>query len=590
MSEFLRVDYLRFILLFIIVALILAFVGLIQEVKLKNRSKINYHNFEIYKKYYQLKINVFYVSTYIVYIIASTIVAMIIVRNSVYGIYALILPVLNVLLFPFIYLQLTRIKLNCDLTSYTMYFQNINRNYYHKLLLSQRLQEVEKTYYKLHNSCFNINNTLKEYFVDFKEIDSLETTLMPIIDIIRNHQLELANFDDSYPNKFNHSLSLYLTTGVHHKLVIEEFTYKANYSLKKLVESIKNAQILAIYNYSLKNIIDKKIININKLITVLLSLNVNLDDKFIIEVLKYISDFPEERKILINDLTKNQLISLNVLCEYINVHDLAWVYEDILINHLDKKDYVKIFSSMIINDAYNSAQKLLGKIDDKKSFYITKTLSRELQNNNTYKLFSLYKKIHSTGNFFNLKAVKYENLAIAIANFFKDYFPRDVDAPLINDIIHKRAFENHKAKIETVYERIQKGYHKLFTTTMNTILIYSKSKCTSLDYINYEKVIIQYAHYRKNLNLNELRILDELLIALILLNEDDKAIINELYQNLYQSNISYSLSNITLSYENRVNVGRKIINNLTNNHLNIFRTVIYSIENDRLVLDKFLNI
>lgn len=590
MSEFLRVDYLRFILLFIIVALILAFVGLIQEVKLKNRSKINYHNFEIYKKYYQLKINVFYVSTYIVYIIASTIVAMIIVRNSVYGIYALILPVLNVLLFPFIYLQLTRIKLNCDLTSYTMYFQNINRNYYHKLLLSQRLQEVEKTYYKLHNSCFNINNTLKEYFVDFKEIDSLETTLMPIIDIIRNHQLELANFDDSYPNKFNHSLSLYLTTGVHHKLVIEEFTYKANYSLKKLVESIKNAQILAIYNYSLKNIIDKKIININKLITVLLSLNVNLDDKFIIEVLKYISDFPEERKILINDLTKNQLISLNVLCEYINVHDLAWVYEDILINHLDKKDYVKIFSSMIINDAYNSAQKLLGKIDDKKSFYITKTLSREFQNNNTYKLFSLYKKIHSTGNFFNLKAVKYENLAIAIANFFKDYFPRDVDAPLINDIIHKRAFENHKAKIETVYERIQKGYHKLFTTTMNTILIYSKSKCTSLDYINYEKVIIQYAHYRKNLNLNELRILDELLIALILLNEDDKAIINELYQNLYQSNISYSLSNITLSYENRVNVGRKIINNLTNNHLNIFRTVIYSIENDRLVLDKFLNI
>src|SRR5690606_21381732 len=104
MSEFLRVDYLRFILLFIIVALILAFFGLIQEVKLKNRSKINYHNFEIYKKYYQLKINVFYVSTYIVYIIASTIVAMIIVRNSVYGIYALILPVLNVLLFPFIYL------------------------------------------------------------------------------------------------------------------------------------------------------------------------------------------------------------------------------------------------------------------------------------------------------------------------------------------------------------------------------------------------------------------------------------------------------------------------------------------------------
>lgn len=591
MEEFLRVGYLQLILLFIILALIFAFVGLYQEVKLKQRVKINYDNYEVLKKYYHLKINIFYLILFIFYVITSSVVAMVIVRDDVYGKYSLVLPLLNILLFPLIYLHLTRIKLNRDLSNYSLYYQLINRNYYNKLLLTQQLQVLLNTYKNLHNDCTKINKIFENYFSVFNGIDNLETTLLPLNDIITTHQDELANFDHSYPNKFNQSLNLYLSTGVHSKLEIKEFIYKSNYSLKKLVDSIKKAQILSIYNFTLKNIIDKNIdstTNLIKIINALISLNVSLDDKFVIEVLNYIENQVDDRKLLLSELIINKLITVEVLCEYVNVKDLDWVYE--VSNYIDTKDYLKIFTSMIKNDAYNSAKRVLSSLDNKLSFNITKALTKVKKDNNTYKLFVLYKKIYTSGNFFNVKAVKYENLAIVLDIFFKEYFPRDIDAPVINEIIQKRTFDINRANIEVIYERIQEGYNKLFVSTMNTLLIYSKSKCTTLSYIDYEKVITQYAHYRKNLNLNELKVLNELLIGLILINEDDESIINELYTVLSQSYISYSLSSLSLTYYNRTNIGKQIINNLTKNRLEILKTIVYRIENDRLVLDRIINL
>ncbi len=592
MITLLKDDVLRIVALLLIFAIILVVIALFQEINLRRRKKINYNNFEKFQKYYQLKINYLYLIGVFGDIIFSTYFAFITVRNPNYALYMITLVVLNLLLFPLIYLQISRNKYNKDLTIFSQYYYIIRKSYEARTVLMHHKQDLEAIYQTLLEESLRVNDKFSSFMKSYQGIPDLLATLKPISEIIKQHQEKLDAFDYGLINKFNQELNSFITTNQHNKWALNVFNYQKNYHEKDIQASITKAQNKLIYEHALTELKQDNLKSVSALMDLILfleSLKVNLREELIIEVLNYIYQHYENRTKILSLLISKGLISVNILETHVNVKDWSWVYEIPLDKIIEVQDAYRVFLSLIRSNAYNSAYNVLTTCDSKYSASIRKAAKLVTEANETHKLFLIFHEVYASNDCFNIKALKYENIAVVLNFFFKDYYPKDKDANKIAEILRNNSYVNNREFINNVYLRIQSGYSKFLNYTMNTLINYRNTNC---DYINYQKLINQYAQYRKNLNIKELKVLDVILNVLILLNETNPKYIGAVFQNFAQIDVLYrgKISVEALYYDNRLKIGNQLLRNLLKYEINTVKKVVNQIENERLVFDKIVNL
>ncbi len=597
MIKFFQNEAFNILLFFIGFALVLVVIGFIREFKLKHRKKINFKKFLKLKKAFELRINKAYLFFNFLFIILSTYYALVIIRNPVYSIYIIIVELLNVMLFIILYLHISSVKYNKDISVYSNYHRIISKSFDNRVQLLEQIKNLKHIYNTLIVECNDLNTDFSKYFNSYTGIDNLLSTLQPIDEVIKSYQEQSNNFDESITYKFDYALKTFLKTGEYNALTINEFKFLDNVSFKKILNSINNEQKQCIFSFSLNKLKENQIVSSEQLMEMILKLNslkISITDEFIIEILNYLHYQAEYKKRILAFLTDQKLISVNVLCNFVHVKDLSWIYDLPLAKIIDKKDALMVFASMINNNATNCAFKILTTFDIKFNSDLKKAVIQEKTENETRKMFAVYSRLLVTDDFVNSKSIKYENLAIILNHYYEDYYPQGNDAEKIREIVKRQTFEENAEYIETSYNHVKDEYKDFFINIVNTLFIYSNSSCVDNEFINYEKILNQFSEYRKNINIKELNILDVFVKTLILINEEEISKINRIYQmldeNVYKA-FKGKLAKRDLHYDKRVYVGKTIIKNLTSNsNIKNFKRVLYRIENSRATLDKVVNI
>ncbi len=595
MIEFINQNTFRILEFFLIYAFCVIIVGYLQEYRLRHRSKITYKKFMKLKKLFQLKIKKIYLFFMVLFILSSIYYSFIIIKDHVDNIFVLVIGLLNVLIFIMIWLHITSLNYNKDISTFSNYYQIIQDNFNNEGLLVEHIKKLEKQNALLLNECDLMNNEFSKFISNFNGIDHLQDTLLPFNNVIRLYQEQSDNFDFDIINKFNEALKAFLV-GLPYDLTIEEYKFIDTVKLQNILDSIAEDQKNCILQFSFNKIKEKQIVSLDQLLNMikkLKTLKISFSDEYTIDILNYSNEQINNKDKLLAFLADEKLISVDILCNYVHVHDLSWVYNVPLSKWIQSSDGLSVFTSIINHNASKCAYKILTSNSNQFNASIKKAVVEDQLDNETKNMFVIFSNILTMDDNFNSTSTKYENMAVVLNVFFGEYDQYNTGAANINNIIQNQTFQENALFIEETYENVKAKYKDLFLSIINTLFIYHDSSCVNVEYIDYDKVLKQYSEYRKNLNINELKTLDLLLKTLILMTEEDVLQVNEVFQMLNQSNtnITDKLSQKELRYDNRRIVGRTNIHYLTTpSNIKTLKRVLNRIENGRLVLDRIVNL
>lgn len=576
------------LLISLIYASVLIMIGFKKEVKLRTRSKINYNRFMKYEKSYDLSISYRYLIFSLVFIVFTTLVSLIFIDDPTFKIYTIIIVLLTIFNFSLLILHITSIKYNKDLSTYSNYYTLIKESFDNREQLENQIKDFDSTYKLLLNQNDSISQDFSKFF-DNNGIGFLNNVLHPLKDVLILYRKQLKNFNFKIIREFERSLAIYLHTGKMKTLLIQKIKIIGTVEFNKILESITDERNKCIYEFSLTNLKEKRIVSsqLLNMVNKLESLNISLSDEIVIEILKFTNNLDNKYQIMDLLATKN-LISIELLSNHVHAHDWAWVYDMSLSRFIDTQNALHVFTSIISYNATNCAYKVLTSLEKQFIPSLKQSVIDVETDNETRQMFVAYSNILSNDTFVN-QSTKFENMAIVLYRYYEDYYTKDSEAIKIKEIIKNQTFLEYGRYIESIYDKVKENYKDLFLSIVNTLFIYNANSNKKVDYINNNLVLNQYLEYRKNLNINEIKILDILLKTLILFNEDDSNMIRKIYPT-FDQNIG-SIVKDSSDFEQRKYVGKTNIKYLTNaNNVKTFKRVINQIENGRLVFDKIVNL
>jgi len=581
---------------FAVYLILLVVIGLIRERKLKKRFKIKFKNFVKFNKFFDLQINKVYIGLSILFLVGSTIFSFILIENPQYSFYTLLIGLGDVLLFLFMLLHISSVKYNKDLSIFHRNYEVIHGNFTNKKLLEDEINRLNLICKTLIDEYMSLNKQFSQYVQPFDGIDHLNETLFPLNEVIKIFHEQVSNFDHGYIPKFDELLNEYLKFDNRVNFKIDRFIFVDLVTKNKLMDLVEEKRKECIYLFAYNKLKDRQIVSSDQLVKMLAhlkSLEIQLISEFIIEVLSFATVDPAHQMKILQFLSDNQLMMQDVLCDYVHKLDLSWVYELKFSNWVTPKDGLTFFQSLGAHNAQNCTYKILTSFDNEYISYIKQFDEDEQIKNETQNMLNVFYKIFSLDTQFSSESTKYENMALVLFYYFEDYAPNSKEAREIREIVSKQVFEERSDYIESIYSEIIEKHKALFLRTINTLFIYSSSNSIKLDYINYKKVMRQYTNYKKNLNFKELMILDVLLKALILVNEQDVKKINKVYQLMEPMLAVYKgqFTSADLTYQKRDKIGKESIRFLTSfENKSALKRVLSSVENGRLILDKFLSL
>ena len=130
----------------------------------------------------------------------------------------------------------------------------------------------------------------------------------------------------------------------------------------------------------------------------------------------------------------------------------------------------------------------------------------------------------------------------------------------------------------------------IYTSFINSLILYEKSVCKNFIYFDLEKIVSLFMEYKSNLNIKGMEILSLLLMSIVLIEDNDKALIDGVYSLIKNSFNKYNIGNLCLISSKHLNDGREIIRYLNKNYNNDLRRILYRVEKDRLSYDSIVNL
>ncbi len=577
----------------LIYAIILILYGLYIEIRFRNRYRINYSSYLKYLKYYEIRINKVYLSCVIIFIILSTLYLYALI-SDIEGYLIIVIVMLNLYQLTFVLLHITSLKYRKELSQYSKYHSIIKESLDNKEQVLTQINYFTNTLNSMTDKNYEINREFSGYFSNFTGINNLDDTLEPLKNVLSLYQENLKCFDPGIINDFDYSLKMYINTGIINSLTINEFKLIKQDEFDYVIDKTENMRKVYIYRYTLEKLKAKEVLSLEHLLDLIKNLEIYkiaITDEMVMEILNYSFNFAKKKK-MVELLAGKKLITIDVLCNYVNAKDLSWVYEMPLENFINKNDCLPVFKTIINNNAQNCAFKILTNIDFTYLSYLKQAINEVGINNQTKNMFITVREILGSSNYGN-EATRYENIAVALSEYFDEYDKEDINNRNIKEIIAKQTFAENAHYLESIYERVNKDNFNMFHSLVNTLLVFSMLPENKIDFIKHDEVVKLFWEYRKNLNIKEIKLLQLLLKTLILLNEDDESKIAVLYPDFDEAlkNAGGKQTKNLSRMEKVRYIVKSNIKYLTGkNNINTFKKIVNRIEKTRLVLDKIVNL
>ena len=552
--------------------------SLVREIELSNRKKISYYNYVNVKNRFDYKPRKIILFAFICCLVALVVFTILFSISNVTRIFDLVfIPFIIITLF-MILVELRISNTNKDLSVFNNLYSNVNESERSKESTISLLEKNREIYSKLlieSNDVINSFNSCTNLKMDFTSVYSL----LSKFDLrIKNISDSLDNYDKAIITDFDNSLQDYIYNNNISSNNVSHFEKPNELEFDLLVNQIHN-ELASQGSTNTKEALNTNVISSANLLLTILDINKQLNNDFntfMIELLLYVNNL-KDKSIVISYLVSNELISIDIIINIINVSDYDWFYSiklsNIFVKYLDSI-VGSIISCNAIKSAYaflNNNSNLISKIES--------LIKKTTVNNDTYDIFKVYLSLYLTNSSFNSDSNKYENMTYSLL----DYYSKTLDKNMlskINSIITDASYMQNAKLIESSYIEALSVVNDYSNNYLNVLVSYGKSSCKDYKYIDYDKVLNLFQEYKSSLNLNGIHNLVLILEGILLIEEVDSNIINSVLTNVDKDLVA----------KKHIDTGRNIINYLNKNVHNDFIRILYRIEKVRLSYDMIIRL
>lgn len=555
-----------------------------EEYKWSQRIKIGFANFTKLEKHYSFKVKKPLFVCYGASLLLSVGVIVglnLFARNNTNQLYALNYIVLlgTAISTLAIIISVTKERKNRDLTPIEILYKQIQNSFSNQEILRVALQQYEN----LRNELIDENNSIVariENVTDRHGELNIGGSLSVLEELINGCEERLGGFDNALTKKFDKILHSFLSTGKIDTSNINGFALDslpdAEDVKRQTIEKRKEI-VLAYISSVVANGYFAKAESIVGVYEILDELKISYTVPLIEDTFAFIDAHENGRTPIVKRVFASALFDAQSYTFFVAKEHYFW-----LLNYpyeLPQTSQTKIAIEMVTCDANEYAFTFLMRLKEGAASILQAAVASINTENKTKKFFALYIQIvnGSTRNFAN-KAKESEDLYVVLVNYAR----RRNDQNLTNNLYKIKS--NKFGGIKTLYQEMMQEKSDIYDYSLQVMFVFLNSaKATALFDRN---VVVDLLHeYRYTFSFDELTVLDLLLLAVVLINDNDNTTISQAQALLEKPN-NYKGYNVVraamLSSKTKEEKAIAIINILKTYYTSILLNIVNRTERDRL--------
>lgn len=196
----------------IVISLVVSLVNLKREIDIHRRSKISFHNYLKMENYFNFAVKpLVLIINGLFYAIAITTCFLLVYNVQLwYYLIAIVVSIITVSIT--LYLYVSSVKYNIDLSAFNNYYDTIKSNYSDKKLISENIKKIKEKKDFITKQIDSLEKECYALFVNHNKITNVESCLNQINEVESEQYKIYKSFDEKTSNLFTKSLREFLKT------------------------------------------------------------------------------------------------------------------------------------------------------------------------------------------------------------------------------------------------------------------------------------------------------------------------------------------------------------------------------------------